>query len=358
LPRAVSTPNVNDAAVARFGEDLTALISPLGDTARIGLAVSGGPDSLALPLLAHAALPGRISVATVDHGLRPEAADEAAMVGRVCGELGVPHVILNQDRHPGLVPGSTDQRTPTQEDEWMPEQVRHDGGGNVQAKARMLRYRLLGNWAEREGLNFIATAHHRDDVAESFLMRALRGSGVGGLAQMGACGPIPYASDAKARLIRPLLGWDRTELAQIVQQAGLIPAQDPSNADPRYDRVRIRDLLKREPLLEPEPLARAAANLADAEAALDWMTDQAWRSRTERLESGDLWIDPNDLPTEIQRRMAARAIGLLSPGWDGDGLDRMVAQLIAGKTATLAGVKGSGGEVWRFGIAPAHRGHR
>lgn len=332
MPRAVSTPSVNDTAVARFGEDLIALTGPLGASAQIGLAVSGGPDSLALLLLAHAALPGRISVATVDHGLRPEAAEEAAMVGRVCGELGVPHFTLSQ--------------------------VRHVGGGNVQAKARMLRYRLLGDWAEREGLDFVATAHHRDDVAESFLMRALRGSGIGGLARMNGCGPIPYGADTKARLVRPLLNWERAELARIVKQAGLAAVQDPSNADPRYDRVRIRALLKREPLLEAEPLARAASNLADAEAALGWMTDQAWRSRMERLESGDLRIDPSDLPAEIQRRLAARAIAELSHDWDGDGLDQLVARLIAGRTATLAGVKASGGGVWRFGIAPAHRGHR
>jgi len=332
LPRVVSTPSANDAAVARFRADLTALTGPLGESEPIGLAVSGGPDSLALLLLAHAALPGRISVATVDHGLRPEAAEEAAMVGRVCGDLGVRHFILTQDRHPGM--------------------------GNVQAKARMLRYRLLGDWANREGLNFIATAHHRDDVAESFLMRALRGSGVGGLAQMTGCGPIPYTPDTKAKLIRPLLGWSRAELARVVEQAGLEAAQDPSNTDARYDRVRIRDLLKREPALDPEQFAHAASNLADAEAALDWITEQTWRSRMERGDSGDLRIDPNDLPAEIQRRLAARAIGSLSPGWDGDGLDRLVAQLMAGRTATLAGVKACGGGMWHFGIAPAHRGHR
>ncbi len=334
MPKAVSTPSANDPLVARFGKDLTALTGPLAPAARIGLAVSGGPDSLALLLLARTALLGQISVATVDHGLRVEAADEAVMVGSVCEEMGISHITLSLGR-------------------WEDR-----GTGNVQANARMLRYKLLGDWAERERLDFVATAHHRDDVAESFLMRALRGSGVGGLARMAGSGPIPYASEIKARLIRPLLGWDRAELARIVAQANLEAVQDPSNADPRYDRVRIRDLLKREPLLEAEPLARAAANLADAEAALDWMADQAWRSRTERLESGDLRIDPNDLPAEIQRRLAARAIRLLSPDWDGDGLERLVVILMAGGAATLDGVKASGGKMWRFGIAPAHRRHR
>lgn len=329
----MSTPNANDPTVARFGEDLTALTGPLGASARIGLAVSGGPDSLALLLLAQAALPGRIGTATVDHGLRKEAAEEAAMVGRLCRKLGVPHMTLTKDRSDG-------KRT-----------------GNVQAKARMLRYRLLGNWANEEGLDFIATAHHRDDVAESFLMRALRGSGVGGLARMSGCGPIPYSPDAKARLLRPLLNWNRAELAKIVEEAGLVAADDPSNADPRYDRVRVRELLRREPLLEAEALAHAARNLADAEGALAWAAELGWRSRVEREGAAEIQVDAADLPVEIQRRLVARAICTLSPNWDGDGLDRLFAQIIAGGTATLAGVKASGGEMWCFGIAPAHRGH-
>lgn len=324
------TANAPEALSARFRQDLIALTRPFDASARIGLAVSGGPDSLGLLLLAVRAFPGQVAVATVDHGLRPEAADEAAMVGRVCDNLDVPHAILS---------GNSAKI------------------GNVQANARMLRYRLLGDWAEREKLTAVATAHHRDDVAESFLMRALRGSGTAGLARMRAIGPIPYAPHAVARLVRPLLEWTRAELAEIVRDAGLAPATDPSNDDPRYDRVRIRALLRQEATLDPGALARVSANIADAEAALEWMADQAWRSRVTAQDITGISLDPSDLPVEIRRRLAARALAALAPGWNGEGLDRLLARLETGETATLAGVKACGGAPWRFGIAPARSDH-
>lgn len=332
------TPNaLPDTEVQRFAHDLEALTGPLPPGRPIGLAVSGGPDSLALLLLAQAALPGRITVATVDHGLRPEAAAEANMVAGICRQLGTPHAILAPE-------------TPLA------------SGGNVQERARLLRYRLLKDWAEASGIALIATAHHRDDVAEGFLMRALRGSGLSGLARMKAIAGLPVPGpDSRGggpRLVRPLLDWQRAELAVIVEKAGLRPALDPSNTDPRYDRARIRALLGREPALDAGMLARAATYLADADAAVDWMVEQAWRSRVDLSHPGEIRIDSGDLPVEIQRRLAARALMALAATWDGDGLDRMVARLTAGGTATLAGVRASGGPVWRFGIAPPRREHR
>lgn len=344
----------DNAWIARFRNDLTALTGPLNGTARIGVAVSGGPDSLALLLLAHAALPGQVTAATVDHGLRLEAADEAAMVGRVCEDIGAPHVILRatQPPYPSESWGSAETW------ELYPSFRWGTRGGNVQARARMLRYRLLGGWAKAEGLPFVATAHHRDDVAESFLMRALRGSGVSGLARMTAIGPIPYGDDNAVSLVRPLLGWKREDLAGIVLAAGLTAAQDPSNDDPRYDRARLRGLLKREPELDPEALARAAANLEDADAALEWIAGQVWNSRSEVVAGGEFMIDPGDLPRELRRRLAQRAIAILAPDWNGDGLEQLITGMDRGETVTLAGVKASGGEVWRFSLAPARRDHR
>lgn len=327
------TPNAPpDALVARFRDDLNALTETSLSGARIGLAVSGGPDSLALLLLANAAFPGRIAVATVDHGLRPEAADEAAMVGRVCGELGVPHATLTP--HESMA-----------------------AGGNIQERARILRYRLLADWAAREALSVIATAHHADDVAESFLMRALRGSGVGGLSRMKARSRLPHA-DSEVALVRPLLGWRRSELAAIVDAACISAVQDPSNRDARYDRVRMRNLLAREPDLDPAALAQSAANLADAEAALVWVSDIAWRSRVEIGDDGVIRIDPEDLPIEVRRRLAARAIEMLDPAWNREGLDRAMARLDRGGALTLGNVKVSGGRNWRFGVAPARRNGR
>lgn len=322
-----------DAAVARFRDDLRALIDPVPADARIGVAVSGGPDSLALLLLANAGFHGRIAAATVNHGLRPEAADEAAMVARLCVELEIPHQILVPE-HP------------------------LDSGGNVQERARILRYQLLGVWADQNALPTVVTAHHLDDVAEGFLMRAMHGAGVGGLARMKASAPLPYVAGTGVKLLRPLLGWRRHELAKIVADTAIVPADDPSNRNERYDRARARALLATEPLLNPVALAHAATNLADAEAALEWMSDAAWRNRAETVPDSEVRVDSGDLPFEIRRRLAARAIRSLAPDWNGEGLDRLIGQLDRRKTATLAGVRGTGGPMWRFGIAPPHRRHR
>src|SRR3982751_2652505 len=145
---------VQPEIVQRFSADLDALVAP---DARIGVAVSGGPDSLALLLLAAAARPGQIEAATVDHGLRQEARAEGEMVAALCERLAVPHQILTArwDETPKAA---------------------------IQERARGERYRLLGCWAEERGLAALATAHHADDQAETLLMRLVRGSGVKGLA--------------------------------------------------------------------------------------------------------------------------------------------------------------------------------
>ncbi|HNJ46834.1 MAG TPA: tRNA lysidine(34) synthetase TilS, partial [Novosphingobium sp.] len=168
---------------ARFSADLAALWPGEG---RLGLAVSGGPDSLALLLLAHAAMPERIAAATVDHGLRVEAADEAAMVARLCGELGVPHATL---------------RVTVDE-------------GNVQSNARTARYAALADWMERDGLGALATAHHADDQAETLLMRLARGSGLDGLAAMPGVTHL-----AGVKLVRPLLGVPKARLLATLSEA-------------------------------------------------------------------------------------------------------------------------------------------
>ena len=320
------TPSAPPAeAVGRFQRDLERLTGS-GTAFRLGIAVSGGPDSLALLRLAHAAMPGHIRAATVDHGLRPEAAREAADVARHCAALGIAHAVLGPEPLPA---------------------------GNVQEQARKLRYRLLGRWAEAQGLAFVAVAHHRDDVAESFLMRALRGSGSSGLARMPAIAPLPYGAGT-AQLVRPLLDWSRAELAAIAPDG----ADDPSNRDLHYDRARIRALIAATPALASEPLARAATNLAEAEAALDWLAGQAWRSRATEGPDGAIVLDAAGLPRDTRRRLAARAIRRLAPDWSGEGLDRLVDALDEGKMGTLGGVKARNhGLAWHFGIAPPRSGH-
>lgn len=336
------------ALVERFRRDLEALTQVAPTPARkLGIAVSGGPDSLALLLLAHAAYPGAIEAATVDHGLRPEAAGEAAEVHRLCAELDVPHAILTRP-------------------EWMAIDA------SDQQAARGLRYALLDLWSGGSTfadhrpwrVEWIATAHQQDDVAEGFLMRARRGSGVSGLAAMARVAPVPGLRPSERRLVRPLLEWTRAELAAVVATAALDAVQDPSNRNPRYDRPRIRALLAGTDELPPARLARAARNLRDAEDALEWMAEREWAARSQVEDGEFVWLDPAGLPHELRRRLVLRALDYvrlrfnLSGAIREDGVERLIAALEAGRAATLAGVRaGAKAGRWRFSLAPARRSH-
>jgi tRNA(Ile)-lysidine synthase len=305
----------------RFRADLQAVAGPAPPP--FGVAVSGGPDSLALLLLACEAFPGQVEAATVDHGLRAEGAAEAAFVGELCAARSIPHATLTG---PPIA-------------------------GNVQAGARALRYRLLGGWARERGLAFLLTAHHLDDQAETLLMRLQRGAGLAGLA-----GIRPRAEIEGLEVLRPLLGWHRAELAEVVATAGLEPAEDPTNNDERYDRARLRRRLGETDWLDAVALARSAAALAEAEEALDWAAGQLIAERTESMPGG-LTFDSSGLPAELRRRALLRLLALLVPADPprGDAVQRLLAALEAGETATLAGVRCEGGAVWRLSPAAPRR---
>lgn len=309
-------------AIERFAADLDALIP---SDASIGVAVSGGPDSLALLLLA-AARPGRIEAATVDHGLRAESAGEAAMVAGLCAKLGVEHRTLVAD--------------------WA-----EPPDSNVQAEARAMRYRLLSDWATEEGLAAVATAHHADDQAETLLMRLARGAGVGGLGGTRE----RRALNEKVMLVRPLLRWRKSELVGLVSQAGLEAADDASNRDPRHDRSRIRQWLDSSGWADPSRLAASASAIRDADEALDWALAPLIGSRIKR--DGDrLIIEPFDLPRELKRRLLLAAFAELgAPSPRGPELMRALEALEAAATVTLSGLKLEGGSMWRIGREPPRR---
>lgn len=303
---------------------------PAGE--KLGVAVSGGPDSLALLVLAASARPGNIEAATVDHSLRPESAGEAGSVAEICRSMGVPHETLTVD--------------------WLQKPQ-----SALQEQARLERYRLLAAWAKSRGLPAVATAHHLDDQAETLLMRLVRGAGVQGLAGMRPIAPIPVHGST-VRLIRPLLGWRRSELARVCEDAGLKPADDPSNADEQYERVRVRTAMAKADWLDPAGLARSASNLATADAALRWAADREWESQVSAGDSG-LVYRPR-APLDIRRRVVARAIVALSSEGEGSLLrgreiDQALATLAQGGKATLRGVLYEGGEDWRFAVAPTRR---
>lgn len=326
---------------ASFGDLVAALAGrPLARDEPLAVAVSGGPDSLALLLLAHAGFGHRVRALTVDHRLRPDSAIEAHAVAALCAVRAIPHATLAWT---GGKPAA-----------------------NLQAAARAARYRLMGEWCRVHGVAWLATAHHADDQAETLLMRLARGAGSGGLAGIRAV----RALTGGVTLLRPLLAVGKADLAALVAAAGLTAADDPSNADPRFDRTRARAVLRREPWLDPRRLAAAAAHLADAEAALAWTADVAWEGRavvtqllktdavTPANEDGpSITLDTVGLPTELTRRLAARAISRLVPtrALPGPDLARFVADLAAGKAATLAGVAACGGPLWTFRRAAPRR---
>jgi tRNA(Ile)-lysidine synthase len=310
----------------RFRADLDALIPP---GTRFGVAVSGGPDSLALLLLAAAARPSEIEAATVDHGLRPESRDEAEAVADICESLGIPHAVLAIEWD--IPPGSA-----------------------IQEKAREVRYGALAAWMLESDLETVATAHHLDDQAETLVMRLNRGAGVRGLSGMRPLVSLPGHPDL--RLARPLLGWRQRDLAAVCAAASLRPLADPSNEDERHERVRVRHALAKAGWLDPDALARSASNLAEADDAVEWAAAAEW-TRFARFIADEVIYRPSSAPTEIVRRIVARAIEELgTEGKPGDlrgrELDRLISELEAGRTATLRGVRCQGGSEWRFTRAP------
>lgn len=277
-------------------------------------------------LLAHAALRGRVEAATVDHGLRAGSAAEAGHVAEICAVLSVPHRTL-------------------------PVRV---GKGNLQAEARSARYAALGEWVECRGLEALATAHQMDDQAETLLMRLNRGSGLSGLAGIRARTGIPGCG---GRLIRPLLGWRRAELAGVVAASALEAVADPSNSDEDFDRVRIRKALTGAPWIDSEGLARSAALLAEADETLahfigrernECVTDRPDGGlRYHALRSGLPGANPlrigviqsvfRQLGSAIERGAAAR----------------LIEALIAGERSNVAGIQAiardaDGERVWDF----------
>ena len=315
---------IEPTLIDRFRADLDALSAP---RERIGIAVSGGPDSLALLLLAAAARPGLVEAATVDHGLRAESRAEAEMVARICAELRVPHEILAV--------------------EWS-----EPPSSAIQERAREARYRLLAGWLVERKLKALATAHHADDQAETILMRLNRGSGLRGLAGMRATSVVP---GSRLPLLRPLLSWQRAELEQLCAAAGLEPAVDPSNSDDQFERVRIRKALADAAWLSPEALARSAAHLASADDALGWVAEGLALARVTDDAEG-LQVDADGLPLELQRRLLLIAFARFHAAEPrGADLMRAIEALSRGNSTTLSGLKLEAGQPWRITKAPPRR---
>ena len=280
----------NDEASALFGglEGLRGLV----------VAVSGGSDSTALLLIAarwakdvkkRLKRAPKLVAVTIDHGLRPESAREAAAVKRFARGLGVPHRTL---RWRGKKPKT-----------------------GLQEAARIARYRLLAQAAARVGYEHILTAHTLDDQAETVVFRLARGSGLTGLAGMAHASPMPAGGETAVFLVRPLLAVSKVRLLATLKIAGVGHSEDPTNRDPRYARSRLRVLMPHlaSEGLDARSLARLAARMRRAEATIEFAVAAArtalspgpWRER------GPIVFETarfDGLPAEVALRLLGRAV--------------------------------------------------
>jgi tRNA(Ile)-lysidine synthase len=273
------TPPAREAiSPARIG----ALFAPLAGARGLLLAVSGGPDSTALLLMAAhwAQQPDRppVAAATVDHAMREGSRAEAEAVGALARRLGLAHHLL----------------------EWRGPKPH----SRIQERARDARYHLLGACANEIGADVVVTAHHADDQAETVIFRLLRGSGIAGLRGM-----EDAAAQGRLTLARPLLDLRKAQLIAYCEARGEPFARDPSNEDPRFARTRLRRLtalLAAEGLGVDEiaRLSRRAARMEEAVAAQATATAKrlGWANGAPAREAGALLDEPQEI---VQRLLCA-----------------------------------------------------
>lgn len=276
---------------------------------------------MALADLMATAFPSKVEAVTVDHGLRPESAAEAAMVEAWCAARSIPHAILT-----------------------LPKPI----AGTIQAGARKARYAVLEAWRLEKGVDWIVTAHHADDQLETMLMRLNRGSGVGGLAGVRA---------RRGAVLRPLLGVRKADLVAHVEANAIPYVRDPSNGDMRFDRVRLRAALAGVDWLDARAAVRCASALADADAALLWASERLYGGHVQ-AEGDSLVLTETDLPRELLFRLLSRMIASMAPDAPpprGEAIEKALVQLFDGRKLSLGDCVVTGGERWTVRKAPPRK---
>ena len=299
-------------AAARFA------FAPFGNPPVVGLAVSGGSDSLAmLHLIAQVApeMGSKVHAITIDHGLRAEAADEAAFVGRICASLGVAHSTVK----------------------WEHAEI----FGNLMDRARRARYALMADWARTQGIGHVAVAHTMDDQAETVLMGLARAAGIDGLSGMRST----WREDG-ITFTRPFLAVSRADLQAYLLRKGIAWIDDPSNADGRFQRIKARRALA---ALAPvgitaERLARVASNLDFARSALAAYTAEIAADLVTEVAAG-LQIRRKQYSLqsfEVQRRLLITALQWVSGAAyapRANAVGNVELAIVAGKDSTLSGCR-------------------
>lgn len=289
-----------------------------GPPARLGVAVSGGSDSLAMMYLLRdwAEIGGpTVHAVTVDHGLRAESAEEARQVAAHAARLGISHDCL-------LWEG------------W-------DGSGNLSDQARRARYRLLAEWAEDRAISHVVVAHTADDQAETFLMRLAREAGVDGLSAM-----APERRLGRVKFCRPALRVTREELRDVLRARGVEWIDDPSNEDESYERVRARKVMAAlAPLgLSAGALTTVAHHMSEVRKTLYWYVFLAARDLVS-FEAGDMLIARKTFRTlqrEVSRRLMQSALKWISNaeyGPRGRAMELLMEGLRSGTGMTLQGCR-------------------
>jgi tRNA(Ile)-lysidine synthase len=263
--------------------ELVTLFAPLAQARQIALAVSGGADSLALLDAADRWRKARgrpeVVVLTVDHRLQPGSGAAAAQVKEIAAARGLTTEVLIRK---GNAPES-----------------------NIEAEARRARYRLLFDACRRIGASHLVTAHHRDDVAETFLMRLKRGAGIFGLAAM-----RPAVDVGGVMLVRPFLSVSRARLAATTAAAGWMPFDDPMNADPRFARTAARRLLAAGGL-DAAVVAAVASRIAELADAVDAAATALVAEAVASDEYAIAWLDARrfaDTADEVRARVLVRLL--------------------------------------------------
>lgn len=281
MQRALNPQIVGDPPKPVCADEFAALLSGMNSASRVAVAVSGGPDSMALAIClqrwatTHNA---EILALIVDHGLRPESERESRETKDRLAQLGLPAEIL-QWKHPPIIT-------------------------RLHATARKARYNLLVEACQRHGMKDLLLAHQREDQAETILMRLAKGSGVDGLAGIKA-----QTMMGDVRILRPFLSIPRRRLIVTCETAGVAFITDPSNQSSKFARGRLRRVM---PLLEDEGLTverlvELASRAAEAREALDYYTKEFLRVSSQRDVAGAIRIDLDRLRA-VPRAIAARAL--------------------------------------------------